>query len=415
MKYGLVGKSLGHSYSKLIHEQLDSKPYDLISLDENQLDTFLKEKDFLGINVTIPYKEIVKKYLDEIDEVAKEIGSINAITNKDGKLKGYNTDYYGLKKLFISSSIEVKDKHCFILGSGGTKNTAFKVLKDLGAKSINIVSRTKSDRTITYEEFNKLDNVQIIVNTTPIGMYPNIEGEIINLDNFSNLEGVVDVVYNPYNTRLVTKAKLKGIKAIGGLKMLVEQGIKASELFTSTTYSTSKYEEVFSSLYSSRRNIVLIGLPMSGKTTVGIKLATSLNKEFIDLDHEIEKEANMSISSIFSTYGEEYFRKLEKEITLKYSKETNLIISTGGGIIKDEENMLNLMANGFIVHLTRDEDKLIYSSTRPLTKNKGDYLLLKKQREPLYKKYASLSIDNSHSIDECVEKIKEAFYENINY
>ena len=289
------------------------------------------------------------------------------------------------------------------------------MLKDLGAKSINIVSRTKSDRTITYEEFNKLDNVQIIVNTTPIGMYPNIEGEIINLDNFSNLEGVVDVVYNPYNTRLVTKAKLKGIKAIGGLKLLVEQGIKASELFTSTTYSTSKYEEVFSSLYSSRRNIVLIGLPMSGKTTVGMKLATSLNKEFIDLDHEIEKEANMSISSIFSTYGEEYFRKLEKEVTLKYSKETNLIISTGGGIIKNEENMFNLMANGLIVYLTRDEDKLIYSSNRPLTKNKEEYLLLKKQREPLYKKYASISINNSYSIDECVEKIKEAFYEDINY
>ena len=415
MKYGLVGKSLGHSYSKLIHEQLDSKPYELLSLDETQLDHLLKEKDFIGINVTIPYKETVIKYLDEIDEVAKEIGAVNAIANINGKLKGYNTDYYGLKKIITSSTIDVENKNTFILGSGGTKNTAIKVLKDLKAKSITVVSRTKSEDTITYDEFNKLDNVQVIVNTTPIGMFPNIEGEIINLDNFSHLEGVIDVVYNPYNTRLVTKAKLKGIKAIGGLKMLVEQGIKASELFTSSTYSSSKYKEVFSSLYESRRNIVLIGLPMSGKTTIGSTLSSSLNKKFIDLDAEIEKEANMSISSIFETYGEEHFRKLEREITLKYSKETNLVISTGGGIIKNEENMLNLMANGLIVYLTRDENQLVYSSSRPLTKNKEEYLLLKSQREPLYKKYASITIDNSSTIEECVNKIKEAFYEDINY
>lgn len=415
MKYGLVGKSLGHSYSKLIHEQLDSKPYDLASLDEAQLDHLLKTKDFIGINITIPYKETVIKYLDEIDEIVKEIGAINVIRNNNGKLKGYNTDYYGLKKLFISSSINVKNKHCFILGSGGTKNTAKKVLNDLGAKSITVVSRTKSENTITYDEFYKLDNVEIIVNTTPIGMYPNIEGEIISLDNFNNLEGVIDVVYNPYTTRLVTRAKLKGIKAIGGLKMLVEQGIKASEIFTSSTYSLEKYNEVYSSLYASRRNIVLIGLPMSGKTTIGKELANSLNKKFVDLDEEIEKAANMSISTIFSTYGEEYFRNLEKEITLKYSKETNLVISTGGGIIKNEDNMLNLMSNGLIVYLTRDENKLIYSDARPLTKNKEEYLKLKEQRDPLYKKYASHKITNSSTIEECVNKIKEAFYEDFNY
>ena len=197
--------------------------------------------------------------------------------------------------------------------------------------------------------------------------------------------------------------------------MLVEQGIKASELFTSSTYSLEKYNEVYSSLYSSRRNIVLIGLPMSGKTTIGLELAKSLNKKFVDLDEEIEKIANMSISTIFSTYGEEYFRNLEKEITLKYSKETNLVISTGGGIIKNEENMLNLMSNGLIVYLTRDEDKLVYSDSRPLTKNKEEYLKLKEQRDPLYKKYASHTITNSSTIEECVIKIKEAFYEDFNY
>ena len=415
MKYGLIGKSLSHSYSKLIHEQLDSKPYELLSLTENELNLFLKTKDFLGINVTIPYKETVIKYLDEIDEIAKEIGSVNTIINTNGLLKGYNTDYYGLKRLFIKSKIDVKNKNCFILGSGGTKKTAYKLLKDLGAKSIHIVSRNKSNNTITYDELNKRNDVEIIINTTPVGMYPNVEGTLLDLSLFPSLEGIVDVVYNPYQTRLVTQAKLLEIKAIGGLEMLVEQGIKASELFLSTQYDSARFNKVYSSLYYSRRNIVLIGLPMSGKTTIGKELSEILNKKFIDLDEEIEKETNMSINEIFSKYGESYFRKLEKDITLKYSKETNLIISTGGGVIKDKENMFNLMSNGLVIYLTRDYDKLIYSSSRPLTKTKDDYLKLKEERDSLYKLYSDYQVDNSSSIEECINKIKEIFYESINY
>ena len=195
--------------------------------------------------------------------------------------------------------------------------------------------------------------------------------------------------------------------------MLVEQGIKASEIFLSKEYF-SEFDKIYSSLYYSRRNIILIGLPMSGKTTIGKALEKLLNKKFIDLDEEIEKETNMSISDIFSTYGEEHFRKLEKEITLKYSKETNLIISTGGGIVKEKENMLNLKANGLIIYVTRDIDKLIYSSSRPLTKNKEDYLKLKNERDSLYKLYSDYQIDNSTTIEECCKKIKEAFYESIN-
>ena len=197
--------------------------------------------------------------------------------------------------------------------------------------------------------------------------------------------------------------------------MLVEQGIKASELFLSTQYDSTIFNKVYSSLYYSRRNIVLIGLPMSGKTTIGKGLSEILNKKFIDLDEEIEKETNMSINEIFSKYGESYFRKLEKDITLKYSKETNLIISTGGGIIKDKENMFNLMSNGLVIYLTRDYDKLIYSSSRPLTKTKDDYLKLKEERDSLYKLYSDYQVDNSSSKEECINKIKEIFYESINY
>ncbi len=415
MKYGLIGKSLSHSYSKLIHEQLDSQPYELLSFNEEELDSFLKTKDFLGINVTIPYKEVVINYLDEIDDIAKEIGSVNTIKNTNGLLKGYNTDYYGLIRLFTSSKIDVTNKNCFILGSGGTKNTAHKVLKDLGAKSIQIVSRNKTSNTITYDELNKRNDVEIIINTTPVGMYPHIEGSLLDLSLFPSLKGIVDVVYNPYQTKLVTQGKLLGIKSIGGLEMLVEQGLKASELFLSTQYDSTTFNKVYSSLYYSRRNIVLIGLPMSGKTTIGKELSKKLNKQFIDLDEEIEKETNMSISDIFSKYGESYFRKLEKDITLKYSKETNLIISTGGGIIKDKENMFNLMSNGLVIYLTRDYDKLIYSSSRPLTKTKDDYLKLKEERESLYKLYSTYQVDNSSSIEECINKIKEIFYESINY
>ena len=415
MKYGLIGKSLSHSYSKLIHEQLNSIPYDLLSIDEIELDSLLKAKDFLGINVTIPYKETVKKYLDEIDEIANEIGSVNTIVNINGKLKGFNTDYYGLKELLVHSNINVKNKNCYILGNGGTKNTAVKVLKDLEAKTITVVSRKVSDKTISYEEFNSRNDVEIIVNTTPVGMYPNIEEEIIDLKLFPSLEGVIDVVYNPYQTRLVTKSKELGIKAIGGLRMLVSQGIKASELFLNKEYTSSTFTKIYSSLYYLRRNIVLIGMPMSGKTTIGKELAKSLNKKFVDLDEEIEKIAKMSIPEIFSTYGEDYFRKLEKDITLQYSKETNLVISTGGGIIKSYDNILNLKANGILVHLTRDINKLKYSSNRPLTKNIEEYKKLKEERFEIYKKYQDYQIDNSSSIEECINEIMEVFNESINY
>lgn len=413
MKYGLIGSNVKFSYSKLIHSHLNSYEYELISLNEQELVNFLKNKDFFAVNITIPYKVVVMKYLDEIDDIAKEINAVNTIVNTNGHLKGYNTDYYGLKKIIEDNNIIIENKNCYILGNGGTKNTAYKVLKDLHAKSINVVSRTKSINTISYQEFNSRKDVDIIVNTTPVGSYPNIEDEIITLEDFPSLEGVIDVIYNPLQTRLITRAKELGIKTCGGLKMLVEQGIKASELFNQKNYSDS-FDKIYSSLYFSKKNIVLIGMPMSGKSTIGKEVAKKLNKQFVDIDEEIEKEAKMTINEIFTKYGESYFRKLEKEITLKYAKENNLVISCGGGVILNKNNILNLKANGLIIYLTRDEKDLIFSTNRPLTKNIEEYLSLKKEREMLYNLYKDYEVKNS-SVEECSNKIKEVFYESINY
>lgn len=415
MKYGLIGKNVSHSYSKLIHSQLDSFDYSLLSLNETEIIEFLKIRNFLGVNVTIPYKKIVLDYLDEIDEISHCIGAVNTIVNSNNVLKGYNTDYFGLKKLINDNDITIENKNCYILGSGGTKNTALKLLQDLKAKSIIIVSRQKNDNTITYQELLTRKDVEVIINTTPVGMFPNIEDELIDISIFPSLEGVIDVIYNPYQTRLITKAKLLGIKACGGLKMLVEQGIKASELFINKEYDKKKYLEIYSSLYYSRRNIVLIGLPMSGKTTIGKELSKKLDKKFVDIDQEIEIELQMKITDIFTKFGEDYFREKEKELVLKYSRQTNLIISCGGGIVKNEENILNLKANGILIYLTRDLDKLVYSSNRPLTSNLEDYLKLKEERENLYIEYKDYQIDNSSTIEECVNQIEEIFYESINY
>lgn len=415
MKYGLIGKNLSHSYSSLIHNFLDSNPYSLLSLNENEFDDFMKNKDFIGINITIPYKEKVIKYLDVIDEKAKEIGAVNVVVNKNGLLYGYNTDYYGLKKLITSSSIDITNRNCFILGNGGTCKTTIKVLKDLNAKSITIVSRQKSNSTITYEEFLNRNNVEIIINTTPVGMYPLIEEELIDIKLFPNLKGVIDVIYNPINTKLIVKSKELGINSIGGLKMLVEQGILSSELFLDKHYSPSICNSLYSTLYKQVSNIVLIGLPMSGKSTIGKELAKKLNKQFIDIDEEIEKEEKSSISTIFNKFGEDYFRKLESKLIVKYSKEKNLIIACGGGVIKNHSNMINLKLNGTIIHLTRDDSKLIFNSSRPLINCKEDYLKLKNERYSTYLKYQDYQIDNSSSIEECVNKIMEVLYENINY
>ena len=384
--YGLLGKKLGHSYSKVIHEQMLVDKYELISLDEKDLDIFLKEKQFDFVNVTIPYKQTVIPYLNEIDDSAKKIGAVNLIVNKCGKLTGYNTDYYGFLKLVKKSKIDVLNKNCLILGTGGTSKTAHAVLDYLQAKSITHVSRKSGDSVITYQSLTDEERAkyQVIINTTPVGMYPNIDETPITLDGFVNLEGVIDVIYNPVRTKLIQEAIQKNLLAVSGLEMLIYQAVQAEEIFFNQTISENLIDNIYYGILSEKLNIVLIGMPGVGKTTIGKMLQDELRRELIDIDTEIEKKVNMSIPEIFDNYSEEYFRMLEKEVIKEVALKNNAIISTGGGAILNYCNVENLKTNGILIHLNRNLDNIMINNNRPLTKSKDELLKLAEKRMPLY-------------------------------
>ena len=415
MKYGIIGKPLIHSFSKPIHESLSSFSYEINELDSNEVSSLLKNRDFLGINVTIPYKQFVIPFLDKIDEQANRIHAVNTIVNRNNILYGYNTDYGGLKKMILDHKIDIKDKICAILGNGGTHNTSLSLLQDLGAKEIITATRKKEKGTLTFDELIKRKDVEVIINTTPVGMYPNNYDRIISLNDFPSLKYVVDVVYNPLRTPLVLEAKERGIIATGGLEMLINQALIANEIFFLKKNDDSLYKSIYKKIYLNKANIVLIGMPMSGKTTIGKGLAKELNKKFYDLDEEIEKRISLPIKDYFSKYGEEKFREIENEVTKEIAKETNLVISTGGGIIKNKDNIFSLKENGFIVLLNRDDNLLIFDDKRPLTKNKSDYHKLLNERLPIYRSCCDTIIDNNDSIEEATKKIKEAFDESFNY
>lgn len=415
MEYGIIGMPLGHSFSKPIHESISPITYHINALTEKEVVSLLQKKEFIGLNVTIPYKQFVMNFLDEIDPKAKKIHAVNTIINKNGKLYGYNTDYGGLKKMILDHKINVSNKHCAILGNGGTHNTTYALLSDLGAKSVLTVTRKKEQNTITFDEFKTHKEIEIIINTTPVGMYPNNYCKPISLEYFPSLEGLVDVVYNPLRTPLVLEAKEKNINSTGGLEMLVNQAIIANEYFFSRPNDESLYKSIYKQLFLNKANIVLIGMPMSGKTTIGYALAKKLGKEYIDIDEEITKEIKMPIKEYFSKYGEEAFRKIEAELTLKIAKETNYVISPGGGIVKNIDNIRALKQNGFIIFLDRDENLLVYDRNRPLTKNKDEYKKLLQERLHLYKTYSDVRIENNGTIEEAVLKIVEVFNESINY
>ena len=389
MEYGLIGKKLEHSFSKEIHNMINSYNYELKEISSENIDSFLKEKNFKGINVTIPYKETVIPYLDYVDDKAKLIGSVNTIYNKEGTLYGYNTDYFGLKALIIKSKVEIKGFTALILGTGGTAKTAEVVLKDLEVSSIKFVSRTRKDNSISYDDSENLyTDVDLIVNTTPCGMYPNNEELIIDLEKFKNLKLVVDVIYNPLKTNLCLLAEKLNIPYVSGLYMLVAQAIYASGIFTNCLVDTNKIDEIYHNILKNKRNIVLIGMPSSGKTTIGNLLSNVINKNLIDTDKLIEEKIGMSIKEYINSFGEESFRKIEKEIIVNVSKLNDQIISTGGGVIKDYDNINNLKQNGIIIFIDRSLDKLTATNSRPLSNNYEDLLKLYNDRIHLYKEYA---------------------------
>ena len=408
MEYGLIGKKLGHSFSKEIHEQISDYKYELCELTEEEFTSFMEKKDFKAINVTIPYKQKVIPYLSYIDPIALEIGAVNTIVNNNGKLYGYNTDYLGLKALIEKKKIHICNKKVLILGYGGTAKTAEAVVKHMNCKEVIFVNHTQKDNTISYEDAIKNhSDSQIIINTTPCGMYPNNDDLIIDIKYFDKLCGVIDVIYNPLRTKLIQKAKKRNLKNATGLYMLVAQAIYASSIFLEKEIDLDLIDKVYEDLYKAKRNIVLIGMPSSGKTTIGKMLAKKLKRDFFDSDKELEKALGCEISSFLNDENEEVFRNFEEEVIRNLSMKSGVVIATGGGVIKREINIKRLKQNGKVIFIDRNLEHLVPTSSRPLSSTLDSLKQLYKERYQLYVDAADIHIENNdEDLFEIVSKIK---------
>ena len=408
MLYGLIGEKLSHSFSKEIHGRLADYDYVLKAIDREALEKFFKERGFRGINVTVPYKTLVLEYLDEIDTAAQLIGAVNTVINRGGKLFGFNTDAFGLTALIKKNGIEITGKKVLVLGSGGTSKTALYVAESLGAKEVLRVSRSKKEGFITYGEAAGLQsNAEVIINTTPCGMFPDNQSMPIDLSPFNSLEAVVDVIYNPLNTRLVLEAQRLGIKATGGLYMLVTQAARAAELFTGKQIETDRFEEVYGEILREKRNIVLIGMPTSGKTTVGKILSERLGMAFFDTDEQITEKTGQTPAEIIKSRGEEYFRALESEVIARISQNNHSVIATGGGAVTVEKNVLSLKSNGKLFFLDRPLEMLISSQDRPLSSSGEALKKLYEKRIDLYRSAADVTVKNDADIESAVEIIRK--------
>ncbi len=410
MIYGCIGEKLGHSFSREIHARLFDYAYELCEIPRGELDAFMTKRDFKAINVTIPYKLDVIPHLYEISDTAKKIGAVNTIVNKDGKLYGYNTDFSGMCALIKRNGMEVEGKKALILGSGGTSKTANAVLEHLGAKEILTVSRTEKDGFISYETAKSLhSDAEIIVNTTPLGMYPNIDGSAIDVGDFPALSGVVDAVYNPLRSKLVTDARKKGIKGVGGLYMLVAQGAFAAEKFTGEKVPEEKIEAVYKSLVLEKQNIVLVGMPGSGKSTIGKILAADLDMNFVDSDEEIVKKTGKTIPQIFSEVGEGGFRKIESEVISEIAKLSHTVIATGGGAVLNSKNTEFLSYNGRIYFIDRPLSSIEATGDRPLSSTAQDLEKRYNERYSIYCACADVHLKCGDDAVKNAEIIKEEF------
>ena len=411
MEYGLIGEKLGHSFSKDIHNKIGDYDYRLVELAPHEVPAFLAEADFKAINVTIPYKTAVIPYLHRISPKAEAIGAVNTVVRRSGKLFGYNTDYLGLQSLLlrITGGIPLTGK-VLILGTGGTSLTAKAVVKDMGATPV-AVSRSGKDGAVAYEEAlrDHLD-ASFLINTTPVGMYPHDGGMAVDPALFPHLQGVADAVYNPIRTPFVRRAKALGVPAEGGLYMLVAQAVAAYGFFFDAEVDGTLTDRIYREVASEKENIVLIGMPASGKSTVGKALAQRLGRPFFDSDEEIVKEVGMPIPSYFETCGEAAFRNLEGGVIARLSSGlSGAVIATGGGAVLREENVDKLRANGRLFWLDRSLDNLMPTVDRPLSSDREALTKRYEERYPIYRSACDVRIDGDGTVDDVAEALLRAF------
>ena len=410
MKFGLLGRTLGHSFSPRIHSALGNANYELFEREPSQLQEFFADPELQGINITIPYKVNALEACDVVDPRAERIGCVNTMVRKDGKWHGYNTDYDGFVFTLQHAGIDVAGKECIILGDGASSATVHVALEDLGAK--NIVHLSRKTAPFYGDAPNYYETAQIIINCTPIGMYPHNPANLIDITQFSKLEGVVDLIYNPRRTILLLQAEMMEIPHCDGLPFLVAQGVEAANHFQGESFGTKKIEQILRDMRREKENIILIGMPGVGKTTVGKALGEEMGRTCVDVDHELEKEIG-AISTYITEQGEPAFREKEAEMIAKFGTQTGLIISTGGGCVTVPKNFAHLRQNGRIYQLTQPVENLS-TSGRVLSSGGIERLReLEATRTPMYESFAQSIIEHNRNAPETVATILEDFEANL--
>lgn len=410
IEYALLGGKLSHSYSKQIHALLGGYPYELIELTPTGFEDFVRARGFKGANVTIPYKRAALALCDRLSDEARRLGNVNTLVlGADGLLTGHNTDLFGFLEMVRRSGIQVTDKKVAVLGgSGGAGGTACTAMRQLGAREVLGVSRSGP---VDYDALYALHaDAQVVVNATPVGMYPECGQTPVDLSGLPMCEGVLDMIYNPHRTRLLMDAEALGLKRENGLSMLVAQAALAKELFTGQPVPPERIEEIRAQLCREQLNLVLIGMPGSGKSAIGRALAASLCREFVDIDEQIERRAGMGIPEIFEHRGEPGFRALESELIAEGGKRRALVIATGGGAVLKPENVRALRQNGELVLVERPLDQLAMDG-RPLSMGREALQKMYAERMPVYRAASRARIQNTGTIEAAAQAALEGFYE----
>ena len=410
MKFGLLGRTLGHSFSPRIHSALGNTNYELFEREPSQLQEFFADPELQGINITIPYKVNALEACDVVDPRAERIGCVNTMVRKDGKWHGYNTDYDGFVFTLQHAGIDVAGKECIILGDGASSATVHVALEDLDAK--NIVHLSRKTAPFYGDAPNYYETAQIIINCTPIGMYPHNPANLIDITQFSKLEGVVDLIYNPRRTILLLQAEMMEIPHCDGLPFLVAQGVEAANHFQGESFGTKEIEQILRDMRREKENIILIGMPGVGKTTVGKALGEEMGRTCVDVDQELKKEIG-DISTYITEQGEPAFREKEAEMIAKLGTQTGLVISTGGGCVTVPKNFAHLRQNGRIYQLTQPVENLS-TTGRVLSSGGLDRLReLEEIRTPMYESFAQCIVEHKRNAPETVAAILEDFEANL--